>query len=413
MVASTKTAVLMALVALSCVSLSVAFHTPVHAGSLLPLKANAAFCPSSASPSRPTSSLSPTMGLRDKVKKFAAGVAAAFAVGFVPTKAFAADTVAPEPQAQEQEAGQQQQVAGPMLLPSQAAHMKRLAAGGDGPVVATVKKIAKDKRLYMVVGAAAAASGGYTVIQKKKKDDAEKARSFLSQTSGINIDASILDEKRLNRPGAKKFQYSEGNEPKFGEYREPPKKLMKEMKDKYVMKEYKKEGFKDTGDDDDYLEQLAGQVELDIFKKNRSGDTPGTNGDTVQKVGDLDVEVVGEGEGPKTAAQKELEEEMGGLDMDEMMREVMAGQGMDSAGMDPAMMAAALPALQEQLSELMKGGISKDEIQEVKKTFTDMGIDLEDMFTKIDEMEAAGLSDAVGPDGTQFFKTLRKIIDSA
>mmetsp|Transcript_38442 Transcript_38442/g.96296 ORF Transcript_38442/g.96296 Transcript_38442/m.96296 type:complete len:97 (+) Transcript_38442:1-291(+) len=96
-----------------------------------------------------------------------------------------------------------------------------------------------------------------------------------------------------------------------------------------------------------------------------------------------------------------------------MMREVMAGQGMDPAGMDPAMMAAALPALQEQLSELMKGGISKDEIQEVKQTFTDMGINLEDMFTKIDEMEAAGLSDAVGPEGTQFFKTLRKIIDSA
>jgi len=409
MVACTKTAVLMALVALSCVSLSVAFHTPTHAASLLPLKAHAAFCPSSASPSRPAAPSSPTMGLRDKAKKFAAGVAAAFAVGFVPTKAFAADTVTPEPQATEQEAGQQQQSQGPMLLPSQAAHMKRLAAGGQGPVVATIKKIAGDKRLYMVVGAAAAGAGGYTVMKNKAKSDADKARSFLSQTSGIDIDASILDEKRLNRPGARKFTYSAGTEPKFGEYREPPKKLMKEMKDKYKMKVY---GDADKKGDDE-LDDLADKIELDIFKKDRSADVPGTNGDTVQKVGDLDVEVVGEGEGPKTAAQRELEEEMGGLDMDDMMREVMAGQGMDPAGMDPAMMAAALPALQEQLSELMKGGISKDEIQEVKQTFTDMGINLEDMFTKIDEMEAAGLSDAVGPEGTQFFKTLRKIIDSA
>ena len=74
---------------------------------------------------------------------------------------------------------------------------------------------------------------------------------------------------------------------------------------------------------------------------------------------------------------------------------------------------AALPALQEQLAELMKGGISKEEVSEVKKSFTDMGIDLEDMFDKIDQMEKAGLSDAVGPEGAEFFKTLRQIINSA
>lgn len=74
---------------------------------------------------------------------------------------------------------------------------------------------------------------------------------------------------------------------------------------------------------------------------------------------------------------------------------------------------AALPALQEQLAELMKGGISKDEVAEVKQSFKDMGIDLEDMFDKIDEMEKAGLGDAVGAEGAQFFKTLRGILDAA
>lgn len=69
--------------------------------------------------------------------------------------------------------------------------------------------------------------------------------------------------------------------------------------------------------------------------------------------------------------------------------------------------------MQEQLQELMKGGISKEEINEVKASFRDMGIDLEDMFSKIDEMERAGLTDAVGPEGTEFFKTLRTIIDTA
>ena len=61
----------------------------------------------------------------------------------------------------------------------------------------------------------------------------------------------------------------------------------------------------------------------------------------------------------------------------------------------------------------MKGGISKDEVAEVKQSFKDMGIDLEDMFDKIDEMEKAGLGDTVGAEGAQFFKTLRGILDAA
>ena len=71
------------------------------------------------------------------------------------------------------------------------------------------------------------------------------------------------------------------------------------------------------------------------------------------------------------------------------------------------------PQLQAQLSEVLKDGISKEEVEEVRKSFEDMGIDLEEMFKSVDEMEASGMSDSLGAEGTAFFKTLRKILDTA
>jgi len=50
-----------------------------------------------------------------------------------------------------------------------------------------------------------------------------------------SIDTSILDERVVNRPGAKMFKYS-GDAAKFGVYREPPKNKMKDVRDKYVFK---------------------------------------------------------------------------------------------------------------------------------------------------------------------------------
>lgn len=42
-------------------------------------------------------------------------------------------------------------------------------------------------------------------------------RSSLSGMTGLNVDASILDEARINRPGAKTYEYK--NAPQFGTYR--------------------------------------------------------------------------------------------------------------------------------------------------------------------------------------------------
>ena len=119
--------------------------------------------------------------------------------------------------------------------------------------------------------------------------------------------------------------------------------------------------------------------------------------------------MVDDNAGPKTGEQKELEKELDGLSMEEIMEKAMS----DPTGMDPGMMAAALPQLQAQLSEVLKDGISKEEVEEVRKSFEDMGIDLEEMFKSVDEMEASGMSDSLGAEGTAFFKTLRKILDTA
>jgi hypothetical protein len=38
---------------------------------------------------------------------------------------------------------------------------------------------------------------------------------------------------------------------------------------------------------------------------------------------------------------------------------------------------AALPQLQEQLAQVLKEGVSREDVQEVKATFRDMGVDIE------------------------------------
>lgn len=75
-------------------------------------------------------------------------------------------------------------------------------------------------------------------------------RSSLSGLTGLEVDASILDEARINRPGAKTYEYKVA--PKFGTYRyiltsyhhgnndvtnrnrPPVGKMMKDVRDKYV-----------------------------------------------------------------------------------------------------------------------------------------------------------------------------------
>jgi hypothetical protein len=168
---------------------------------------------------------------------------------------------------------------------------------------------------------------------------------------------------------------------------------MQDVRDKYVMKDNKKKPIDDA--------KIQAASTLDIFKS--SGGASGGSGDSPA------VELVDDNAGPKTGEQKELEKELDGLSMEEIMEKAMS----DPTGMDPGMMAAALPQLQAQLSEVLKDGISKEEVEEVRKSFEDMGIDLEEMFKSVDEMEASGMSDSLGPEGTAFFKTLRKILDTA
>lgn len=131
-------------------------------------------------------------------------------------------------------------------------------------------------------------------------------RSLLKSRSGVNIDASILDEARVNRPGAVKVEYT--NAPKFGSYRPPPEKLMVDVRDKYVWKKDAKKP------DDEELESkvrslsavspaqsypkqptslktLAEQMKVNVFDKDKS-----SSGQS--------VEVVGSDQGPKTAEEK-------------------------------------------------------------------------------------------------------------
>ena len=202
-------------------------------------------------------------------------------------------------------------------------------------------------------------------------------------------------QARVNRPGAKKFEYSGGG-PQFGQYRPPPEKLMKDVKDKYKFRTY---GEKAQMDDE-------AMSKLDSVFGTSPSETSPSDGPK--------VEVVGADAGPKTAEQKALEkvfllvcvrararacvctrmticlrwvnyvlyvrghahtnthihthththtrmhatQELDGASMDEMLARAMA----DPTAMDPAMLAAALPQLQQQLSEVLKEGISPEEV---------------------------------------------------
>jgi hypothetical protein len=76
------------------------------------------------------------------------------------------------------------------------------------------------------------------------------------------------------------------------------------------------------------------------------------------------------------------------------------------------LMQAAIPMLQDQLQDLIKAGISKEEINEAKKSFTDMGMDLDEVLDAIERFEKSGMSGGLGPDAMEFFNTLRKILKS-
>jgi hypothetical protein len=161
------------------------------------------------------------------------------------------------------------------------------------------------------------------------------------------------------------------------------------VRDKYKFKDFKKSNVAPGAADTSKIDSLFGS----------SGSSGGAG----------NVEVVSANEGPKTGAQKQFETELDGKTMDEMLARAMA----DPSSMDPSMLAAALPQLQQQLSEVLKEGISPEEIADVRKSFVEMGIDVNELFKALDEMEAAGLDSTLGADGKEFFKTLRKILTTA
>jgi len=312
------------------------------------------------------------MGLRDNMKKAVGTVAAGISFALAPSAARAMDSgVITQPR---------------LVLPSQEAFMQRPEVLMSEPDPIHIR-VVKSPIFQGSVGIVAAGAAGAAIYQQVQKKQTESMRSMLSSTAGVDLDASILDEARVNRPGAKKFEYSGGG-PQFGQYRPPPEKLMKDVKDKYKFRTY---GEKAQMDDE-------AMSKLDSVFGTSPSETSPSDGPK--------VEVVGADAGPKTAEQKALEKELDGASMDEMLARAMA----DPTAMDPAMLAAALPQLQQQLSEVLKEGISPEEIADVRKSFTDMGIDVNELFKALDEMEAAGMDSTLGKDGKEFFKTLRQIL---
>jgi hypothetical protein len=312
------------------------------------------------------------MGMRDTLKKAVGTVAAGISFALAPGAARAMDSeggVAVQPR---------------LVLPSQEAFMQRPELLMSEPEPLHIR-VVQSPIFQGSVGIVAAGAVGGVVYQQMQKRQTESMRSMLSSKGGIDIDASILDEARINRPGAKKFEYSGGG-PAYGQYRPPPGsgKLSKNVADKYKFKKY--------GEKRDLDEEAMAKLD-GVFGGSSASDSPR-------------VEVVGDDAGPKTSRQKALEKELKGADMDEMLARAMA----DPTAMDPAMLAAALPQLQQQLSEVLKEGISREEIEEVRKSFSDMGIDVNELFKALDEMEAAGLDNTLGKDGKEFFKTLRQIL---
>jgi len=167
--------------------------------------------------------------------------------------------------------------------------------------------------------------------------------------------------------------------------------MMADVRDKYKFKDFKQSNVAPGAADTSKIDSLFG------------GSAPAAG----SSAGNVEV-VLGD-EGPKTGAQKQFETDLDGKSMDEMLARAMA----DPSSMDPSMLAAALPQLQQQLSEVLKEGISPEEIADVRKSFTEMGIDVNELFKALDEMEAAGLDSTLGADGKEFFQTLRKILTTA
>jgi len=248
-------------------------------------------------------------------------------------------------------------------------------------------RIIKHPIFVGAVGLVAAGATGNVIMQQVQKKQTESMRTLLSSKSGLNIDASILDEARVNRPGAKEFKYT-GGAAEYGQYRPPPKNIAT-VNDASAKYKFRKYGEKSEGPSEENLSKMDWMF------------TGGKKPDPAEK-----VEVVGSGDGPKTAEEKALEKELDGMTMDEMLARAMA----DPTSMDPTMLAAALPQLQSQLSEVLKEGISPEEIDDVRKSFTDMGIDVNELFKALDEMEANGQDSTLGADGKEFFKTLRSIL---
>lgn len=95
-----------------------------------------------------------------------------------------------------------------------------------------------------------------------------------------------------------------------------------------------------------------------------------------------------------------------GASMDEILERAMR----EPSSVKPADLSAALPALQQQLEEAVRVGISPQEVEEVKRSFVDMGIDVDGLFKTLDQMEAKGEDTSLGADGKAFFRTLRKVL---
>mmetsp|Transcript_15449 Transcript_15449/g.24043 ORF Transcript_15449/g.24043 Transcript_15449/m.24043 type:complete len:171 (+) Transcript_15449:27-539(+) len=141
----------------------------------------------------------------------------------------------------------------------------------------------------------------------------------------------------------------------------------------------------------------------DLFSKKKPSAAP--EGDVVAKA---EVEVVdGSKKGPKTTQEKELEQTLGGIDRDENLSKVVQ----DPFAVDPSVVAEALPEIQKQMAEILKEGLEADDVAMVRASFQEMGIDLDQLFGAIDDLEKAGLADeTLGKEGVEFFDTLKAIL---
>ncbi len=83
-----------------------------------------------------------------------------------------------------------------LVLPSQEAFMQRPEVLMSEPDPIHIR-VVKSPIFQGSVGIVAAGAAGAAVYQQVQKKQTESMRSMLSSTSGIDIDASILDEVQL------------------------------------------------------------------------------------------------------------------------------------------------------------------------------------------------------------------------